>query len=459
MSLRVKILLYLAAIHVVLAAVAFIVLRQSPLWLLVVEALFALSILLGALLVRSFFVPLDLIRTGSELVAEQDFTSTFRPVGQPEMDALIAVYNRMIEELRRERLRVEEQHQFLDKVLTASPAGVLTLDFEGRVSSANPSAGRLLGVGESEILGRAVGELASPLASDLAALEVGSSRVLPVGGRRLKCSRSELYDRGFPRSFFLIEELTEELRASERAAYEKLIRTLSHEVNNSVGPVRSLLESFAEYGAELPAGDREDFAEALAVASSRLENLRSFMSGYAEVVRLPPPERRPCDVATLVDEILVLLRGELARRRIAWVWERRDAVPPVALDRNQIEQVLVNVLKNGLEAIGEDGRLTLSLACESEGEGPAGSPSEGGRSRPAGAVLTVSDTGPGVPEEVRARLFTPFFSTKRNGRGLGLTLAHEILSQHGFEFALDNRPEGGAAFTIRFPVLRREGGF
>lgn len=444
MPLRWKLALYLGAIHAALGAVAFLALRDRPGWLLAAEALFVLSLGLGWLLLRAFFVPLRLIRTGAELVAEQDFGSTFRPVGQPEMDELIAVYNRMIGELRAERLRLQEQQRFLDQVLQASPLGVLTLDFEGRAGDANPAAGRLLGTAPEELAGQAPETLPAPLGPELAALAPGTSRVVAAGSRRIKLTRGELYDRGFPRSFFLLEELTEELRASEKAAYEKLIRTFSHEVNNSLAPVLSLLETLREDratevgGPEAGQDSRSDLdpdpgmGRAIEAAARRLEHLRVFMRDYAEVVRLPAPEPRPCDVATLVDEILDLLRPELARRRIRWRWDERTAVAPVALDRNQVEQVLVNVLRNAMEAIGQEGWIFVSLR------------------RPDRPVLTIRDTGPGIPPEVRARLFTPFFSTKRNGRGLGLTLAQEILAQHGFDFRLEDHPEGGAAFTVRF---------
>src|SRR3954447_3113743 len=146
MSLRAKILLYLALIHAILAVISFVVLRENRLWLLAAEGLFVLSIVLGSLLVRAFFLPLDLIRTGAELIGERDFTSQFREVGQPEMDALIRIYNRMIDRLREERLKLQEQHFFLEKILAASPAGIATLDFDGRISSLNPAAEALLQV-------------------------------------------------------------------------------------------------------------------------------------------------------------------------------------------------------------------------------------------------------------------------------------------------------------------------
>jgi nitrogen fixation/metabolism regulation signal transduction histidine kinase len=423
MSLRAKIIVYLVLIHAVLAAIAVFVLRENRLWLAAVEGLFVLSIVFGVLLVRTFFVPLDLIRTGAELIGERDFTSQFREVGQPEMDSLIRIYNQMIDRLREERLKQQEQHYFLEKILAASPAGILTLDFDRRVSSLNPAAEKLLESTAAEMRGR-------ELEGALAAIPEGGSEVLALqGGRRLKVTRAELFDRGFPRGFLLLEELTEELRASEKAAYGKLIRMMSHEINNSVGAVGSLLDSFRGYAGDLGAEDREDYLQGITVAITRLENLRVFMNGFAEVVRLPPPDRRPTDVKQLVDEILILLRPELDRRRIAVVWEGAETLPPVDLDRNQIEQVLVNVLKNAMESIGEDGRIALRLDRGS---------------------LAVRDSGPGIPEEVRALLFTPFFSTKRNGRGLGLTLVQEILSAHGFGFSLGPGEGGGAEFRVGF---------
>ncbi|HEY4574047.1 MAG TPA: HAMP domain-containing protein, partial [Thermoanaerobaculia bacterium] len=177
MSLRAKILLYLVLIHAILAAISFVVLRENRLWLLAVEGLFVLSIVLGGLLVRAFFVPLDLIRTGAELIGERDFTSQFREVGQPEMDALIRIYNQMIDRLREERLKLQEQHYFLEKILAASPAGIVTLDFDGRVSSLNAAAEALLQVSGETVRGKELRELGS-VGQALAAIPEGGSEVL-----------------------------------------------------------------------------------------------------------------------------------------------------------------------------------------------------------------------------------------------------------------------------------------
>jgi signal transduction histidine kinase len=134
-----------------------------------------------------------------------------------------------------------------------------------------------------------------------------------------------------------------------------------------------------------------------------------------------------------VDDILVLLRPELERRRITVGWSDTSG-PGVGLDKNQIEQALVNVILNAIEAIGEDGRIDVSLTTVAPGR----------------ARLSVKDSGPGIPPDLAAHLFTPFFSSKRNGRGVGLTLVSEILSNHEADFGLVNRPEGGAEFWMEF---------
>ncbi len=434
-SLRVKLILYLGLVHLVLAVFCWFVLRRTPLALFAVEGLFVLSVAIGLRFVRALFVPLDLIRTGAELIGERDFSCEFLVTGQPEMDALVGIYNRMIASLREERLKVAEQHYFVDRVLSASPAGVVTLDFDGRVSLLNASAEKLLGTTAAAVLGKRLEAAGIALGAALAAVPAGEARVLPLpGGRRLKAARTELFDRGFSRGFFLLEELTEELRASEKAAYGKLVRMMSHEINNSVGAVGSLLDSFRGYAAQLGPGDSDDMLQAITVAIHRLENLRSFTGGFADVVRLPAPDPRPTDARRLVDELVLLLRPELERRGIECAWAEVQEVGPIAMDRNQMEQVLVNVLRNAVEAIGENGRITLRLALA------AGRP-----------VLLISDSGDGIAEDVLPLLFTPFFSTKRNGRGLGLTLVQEILSQHGFGFSLATAPGGhGAEFRLTF---------
>src|SRR5687767_14664188 len=191
MSLRTKCTTYLIGIHLVLGIAAAFILRERPMLLFALEALFVLSVILGVRFVRALFVPLDLIRTGAELISERDFTSRFVPVGQPEMDTLIDVYNGMIDRLRDERLAAQERHQLLQKIVAASPASIVICDFDGNVQTMNPAAERMM-----------TGELFA----QLAAIPPGESRLIAhSGARRLKASRAEFRDRGFVKSFYIVE--------------------------------------------------------------------------------------------------------------------------------------------------------------------------------------------------------------------------------------------------------------
>lgn len=438
MKLRTRLIVYLGALHALLAALTFEVARDGEVWLLLaLEGVIVLSAIAAWRLVRGFFVPLELIRTGAELIQERDFTSRFQPIGQPEMDRLIEVYNRMIDQLRTERLKVREKNELLDRIVEASPGGIVICDLDGRIAELNPSAARFLGADEKRchpLLGRRLDELGSVVGEELSELAVGASRVLALpGGRRLRCRRAEFRDRGFPRSFYLLEELTEELRRTEKAAYGKLIRMMSHEVNNSVASVSSLLESARSFGEGIDPADRPDFDRALAVAVGRMESLGRFMNGFAEVVRLPPPELRPCDVEALLDDVLTLYAPTFAEHGLRLERQGEGRLGTFEVDKNQLEQVLMNVLKNAVEAIDTTGSLGGTIIVRTKRDGFR-------------AILEIEDTGRGLEPGTRGELFTPFFTTKADGRGLGLMIVKEILDRHEIPFALDNVEGGGARF-------------
>jgi nitrogen fixation/metabolism regulation signal transduction histidine kinase len=247
-NLRRKFILYLIVLHLIFAVFAFYALRGHRLWILAVEGILVVSFILAQKLHRGLFRPLDLIATGAEFIKDSDFTSGFRKMGQPEMDQLIDVYNQMVDHLRNERTRLQEQYYLMDKILGASPSGIVTFDYDGRIDIVNPAAEKILQASAEELRSKTLAQISTPFADALHSVAVDGSEVIPLQGRRrLKCRRSQFLDRGFPRNFVLMEELTEELRRSEKAAYEKLIRVMSHEVNNSIGAANSLLHSCLNY--------------------------------------------------------------------------------------------------------------------------------------------------------------------------------------------------------------------
>jgi two-component system nitrogen regulation sensor histidine kinase NtrY len=248
--------------------------------------------------------------------------------------------------------------------------------------------------------------------------------------------RGGFVDRGFPRAFFVLEEVTGELRQAERAAYEKLIRVMSHEVNNTVASSTSLLQSSLTYARDLSPEDRTDFETALGVVIARTGQLNTFMKGFADVFRLPAPARQPCELIGILERVVALISARPEAERIAWRWELDATAVRVSADPAQLEQALLNVVKNAVEAIGSDGAGgTVTIGVTSKTDPP---------------TLVVEDSGAGLTAEAQANLFTPFFSTKPGGQGIGLTLVGEILAGHGFDYALERTHRGTTAFRITF---------
>jgi nitrogen fixation/metabolism regulation signal transduction histidine kinase len=436
--LHARFVIYLIVIHIVFAGVATLLLWDHRPWLIGLEVFFATSALVALRLLRKLTEPLRQLRTGLHMLEDGEFTTRFRTTGQPELDALALVYNRMSERLREQRILNEEKESFLSRVLASTPSGVITFDFDDRIDSANPAAAALLERAPAELVGRKLSEIGTPFTTGLAGLAAGDAAILVLRGRRrIKCGSGEFFDRGFIRRFLFLDELTEELRRSEKAAYDKLIRMMSHEVNNTTGAVNSLLQSCRRYAAQLQPDDRGEFETALDVAVRRTSHMNAFMRGFADVVRIPAPARTRHDLRVLLTGILQLIEPEAAERGIRIDVQWLEATVAIDCDAPQMEQVLVNVLRNAMEAIGRDGTITLRTHVVQ-------------RKGAAVPVLIVEDSGPGLTPDDARQLFTPFFTTKETGQGIGLTVVREILDSHGFEYALESTAGEPTRFSIVF---------
>ena len=432
MSLRVQFLLFVFLIHAVLIALAAHLRTTDPVLFIGSELLLLASVVLTVRLYRGFVRPFQLIAAGTSAIQAQDFSMKFVPVGQREMDQLIDTYNQMIDALRRERVSQHEKSVLLERLIQASPAGILILDFEGRIESANAAAARFIGQPAAALPGRWPAELPGAWGPALATLAESQPQALRLSGlATYRATAAHFFDRGFNRRFVVLEELTQELIKQEKQAYEQLIRMMAHEINNSIGAINSILHSFQHYAPQLAPADRPDFTEALDVSINRNTQLANFIGSFARLVRLPPPAPRPTDVNVLLRATARLLQPQSTERRIRWHLALPEAPLLVSLDAQQLEQVLLNVAKNALEAIGQNGNIWVSATVEP----PA---------------LTIENDGPALTPEVQQRLFTPFFSTKRDGQGIGLTLVRDVLLAHGFRFRLATNEAGRTAFAIDF---------
>lgn len=357
---------------------------------------------------RAIALQLRTIATGMDLLKAQDFASRLRRVGQPEADRMVDLYNSMIESMKTERLRNREQNKFLSKLIEASPMGIAICSLDEKIEESNAAFRKLASPELLEVLGSLADE--------------EQRTVRPGGTGVLRCSRQYFMDRGFRRPFFLIEPLTDEIVRAETDVFHKIVRTMGHEVNNTLGGVVSVLESMAAMQAD------DDVCRALDSCRSSCLRLSEFVRGYSDVVKLPEPEPEKTDLGVFVEETLPFLHS-LCTGNISIAIEKSDAESTVMLDPVLMQRVLINVVKNAVESIGSrPGHIRL---------------------RVDGKTLAVIDDGPGITPEAAQRLFTPFFSTKRPDRGLGLMLVADILRRHNAGFSLATAG-GETTFLITF---------
>ena len=415
MSLKVKYFLFILLIHGVIALLVFQVLKEEQLYFLLAEIGIILSLVLSYLIYRSFIQPLDFIASGTNAIEDKDFNVKFVKTGALEMDRLVEVYNKMIDNLRNERIQTEEQHYFLEKLIQASPAGILILDYDDRLTVANPKAKELLNLKEGW-LNQPLTLIKNEVLSAMVKIPIGQSEVISVKGHdRYKCEVSTFVHLGFQRKFILFQELSKEILAAEKKAYGKVIRMMAHEVNNSIGAINSILNSTVDYLEEIKFD--EDIYHSLKVAIDRNDHLNRFMRNFAEVIRLPLPSRQKQNINQVFFDMAKLMEPQARERNIELVFDIAQTPVWLEMDVQQIEQVLVNALKNAMESIDQDGAIRLSSSADSP-------------------LLVIADNGPGIPKELASKIFSPFFSTKMNGQGLGLTLTREILMNHQADFSL-----------------------
>ena len=433
MSLRVKFIVFALAVHTAFIVLSLLLYTDSVVLFFIAEAVILISISVTFYFYRAFTRPLDLIAAGVESIRDQDFSTKFTPVGGGEIGRLVETYNRMIDQLRTERVKRQELHYFLERLINASPIGIIVLDLDDNIAAINQAGRDMLGAGRENPVGQSLSSLHDLPGLALAGLKSGETTIINVSGiQAYKCSKFHFLDRGFPRHFILIEELTREIMAAQKKAYDKVIRMMSHEINNSVGAVNSILNSSLNYRTQLSLEDAADFEGALQVAIDRNNRLNRFMSNFADVVRIPTPAREAYDLHQLLRSVQVLMSPECERRHIAWSWELAPAPCIVNIDVQQMELVLVNVVKNAIEAIGAGGMITVRTIDEES------------------KSLTIIDTGKGISPAERLQIFAPFFSTKRDGQGIGLTLTREILINHDFSFNLESTGKGHTEFWIAF---------
>ena len=401
----------------------------SPAQALGLSAMLTLPVLLW--LAHAWVAPLARLARALEgtvlAYRDGDFSQSLSAGGPRELAGLMARHAELGLTLREQRQHLAQRELLLDTVVQNSPVALLLVGRGGRIAIANLAARQLLGEGRS-LVGRDIADVSAPLPEALReALASNEDRLFEVtlpDGREetLHHSTRAFRLQGQAHRLRLLRHMTRELSRAEVATWKRVIRVLSHELNNSLAPISSLAHSGAELARR---GQVERLPTVLASIGERAAHLHGFLSGYASFAKLPAPKHERVDWPPFLERLAAL--GEF----------RLDGPLPAQpgwFDAAQIEQALLNLIKNAREAGGDPAEISLQLQLG------------GGELR-----IEVLDRGPGMSETVLAQALLPFYSTKRAGTGLGLALAREIAEAHDGRIALANRPDGGLRVALSLP--------
>ena len=357
---------------------------------------------------------------------DRDFSVSVTPTGPDEIGDLTAEYNSLGDSLRRERLDLYQRELLLDTIVQTTPLALVLTNANDAIVFGNIAARQLFSAGRkieglklSALIERAPQPLRDAIDSDADSLftvdEGGEAEIFHLSSRRFTLNNQ-------PHRLLLFKQLTREMAAQEVAIWKKVIRVIAHELNNSLAPITSLAHS-GKALADAP--DAERLMRVFSTIEERASHLATFIDGYARFAKLPRP--RPASVSW---QLL------LAGLKETYSFRVLEPLPASAgwFDAPQMEQVLINLIKNAIESGSPEDEVTLGV-----GE------------RNGGYALEVRDRGSGLSEEVLRDALLPFYSTKPNGTGLGLTLCREIVDAHGGRLSIANRKGGGAIVTVWIP--------
>jgi two-component system, NtrC family, nitrogen regulation sensor histidine kinase NtrY len=372
------------------------------------------------------------LRTLSNLLAalrEGDFSIRARGANREDvLGEVLWEVNALSDTLRKQRLGAVEATALLRKVMEEIDVAVFTFDGAGSLRLVNRAGERILSLPEDRLLGRTAEELGLSTC-----LEGETPRIeqmdFPGKSGRWEIHRGSFREAGWPHQLLVISDLSRALRDEERQAWQRLIRVIGHELNNSLAPIKSVAENLERVVARKKRAPdwEDDLKQGLGIIAARSDGLARFMNAYARLARLPPPVMQPMDVGTWVRRAAAL---ELRMK----VQVESGPELQIQADPDQLEQLLINLLHNSVDAALETGG-GVRVGWQREG---------------SSLEVWVQDDGPGIPSP--ANLFVPFFTTKQGGSGIGLVLCRQIAEAHAGTLSLENR-DGvkGSEARLRLP--------
>lgn len=381
-----------------------------------------------------------------ESIRYSDFSQGFSSGGRgrPYVE-LTNAFRSVMDDFRAARAEKEEGYRYLETVMQHVGTGLISFDAEGRVNLINSAAKRLLNVPYLKNI-KALESISPELVQKLDEIRYGAKDLLKVrnGEETLQLS---IYATGFKLKdqvykLVSLQDIGGELDDAEALAWRKLTRVLTHEIMNSVAPISSLASTASTLlnGVSHRSPERDetmdDVRGAVGTIARRSEGLLRFVNEYRRLTRVPPPDLAQVPVRALFNDVAELFREEAVAQGVELQTSVEPSTLEITADRDLVEQVLINLTKNALEALGGVDNPVVRLEAFIDT-----------RSR---AVVQVIDNGCGIVAEAMDKLFVPFFTTKKDGSGIGLSLAREIMRQHGGSISATSNPGETTVFRLRF---------
>lgn len=383
-----------------------------------------------------------------ESVKYSDFISGFTTdhrLGRSFRDLNVA-FNEVLEAFRKTRSEKEEHWQYLNTVVQQVRTGIFSYDVDGSIQLINQNAKKYLGVTSTLKNISELKERNPNLYEVIEATTPGKSNLYKEGTElQLTIQMTEMRIRGNAVKLITMQNIQTELQKQELEAWQNLTRVLRHEIMNSITPISSLTSTLREIldydlvkkenGYELKDEGAEDLREGLDTIESRSKGLIRFIDAYREYTSLPQPKIKTVRVMELIDRVGQFMKTQLKKTTIDFTYTCESEYLTVQADEEMIEQVLINLVKNAMESLGnrDKGKITLI-----------------GGAREHHVFIEVTDDGPGIIKEALVKIFVPFFTTKKAGSGIGLSLSRQIMQMHNGTLTVESEPDVRTVFSLKF---------
>lgn len=401
----------------------------------------------GLYLAKGITVPIQKLAEGTHEVAHGNWDYKIESGGDDEIGTLVDSFNQMTGDLKQITAELERRGKFVETLLANVAAGVISVNPAGQITTWNMAAERMLGLSAAAALGRNYEEVFESESLHVMREIVESVKDRGSVEREIKIPLSEQHltamvsaaslrdDEGRTVGVMVfLEDITQIQKVQRMEAWREVARRIAHEIKNPLTPIQLSAERLRKRYAPMLEGNGAILDKCTSTIIQQVEELKNLVNEFSQFARLPSAQLATGDLNEIVQEALFLFKE--GHREVHFHF-RPGVIPPVELDREQIKRVLINLLDNAVAAVAEKGEIRLATSYD--------------RSR-AVVCLEVSDDGCGLAPDIKSKIFEPYFSTKENGTGLGLTIVSQIVEDHrGYVRVRPNEPRG-TRFTIELPV-------